>query len=227
MNCNNCRKENPDDSRYCCYCGSEIQRAEGLTTTSISNLTERIQDFTDEPLWGFHLNDSYIGDRITPGWLKPDQESNWKQMGLIIWDRKTKQVAKIWAKQALEIMDELLNTADWYENGITVGEPAINLEVPHGNSKAIKHTPEQDVEWVLINQIYLSGDQAKELLSFLVKKKSILTIIAEQDKKESGKLLAKAYRELLGDEIWEMLGKLYQMDPDEATRLTQDIIRKM
>lgn len=218
MYCQNCRKEIPDDSGYCCYCGSAIQRMEGLP-----NLTE----ITDEPQWGFHLNDSYMEDRITPGWLKPDQESTWKQMGLIIWNRKTKQVAKIWAKQSLEIMDQLLNTADWYENGITVGEPAINFEIPSGHSKSIKHTLKKDGEWVLINQIHLSGDQAKELLTFLVKKKGALTIIAEQDKKESGKLLAKAYRELLGDELWEMLGKLYQTDPDEATRLTQDIIREM
>jgi hypothetical protein len=51
--------------------------------------------------------------------LKPPQKEGWRSYGLIIWDKKSQQVAKLWASQALRVLAELRNSDYWKETPLT------------------------------------------------------------------------------------------------------------
>lgn len=45
---------------------------------------------------------------------------------------------------------------------------------------------------------------------------------AEHSEKEEGRILAKVYRFMLGDEYMEMIAKLYPLNPDRVTAIMQE-----
>ena len=117
-------------------------------------------------------------------------------------------------KQAIHVLDYLRTGDNWQTHGITVGEPATRLSLDD---------PDREPEQVLTNEISLTAAQSQELLVLLQSNQEALEKLSEKEEEEVSRALHKAYCILFGRENWELLGKLYQHDPEKAMEVIQEI----
>jgi hypothetical protein len=229
MKCIHCNKEIPDDSDFCCYCGKTLKQSDLITTAPASTKGVNGRINIDEPIWGMHLNmDTYPKSKASPSWLKPVQRENWVARGVIVWDKQALQVTKLWASQALNVFKELNDSESWKENGVVVGEPAMQFTIPMGKGKNKDKNLEKKEEgkWVLANQIHLTNIQTQEFKQFLERNEPALREMAAQDEKDTKWRFSQVYRMIFGEELWNALGRLYKTDPEESMKLAKEILEK-
>jgi len=53
--------------------------------------------------WGIHINfwSNQSGTPNFPKWAKPFKKNNWQERGVVIWDEKTQQITRCYARQIL------------------------------------------------------------------------------------------------------------------------------
>ena len=160
-----------------------------INTDSINHQNEE-----EEETWGMHINQNqYMNLNKFPVWGKPVQRESWNSRGIIIWEKQTQQVTKLWASQGMELLVLFRKTTDWKESGVIVGEPVVQFSVERRYKKKNKTPPAHESKWVLANQIQLNGIQSQELFSFLIKNEFLIREMASIDGEERKRALEKVY----------------------------------
>lgn len=131
-----------------------------------------------------------------------------------MWDSEARRVTQLSATQAIHVLGYLRTNDDWQTHGITVGEPATRLSIGD---------PDREPEQVLLDKISLTAAQSQELLVLLQSNQEALGELSEREEEEKGRALNEAYRILFGRENWELLGRLYQHNPEKAMEIIQEI----
>jgi hypothetical protein len=148
------------------------------------------QDEHNETNWGARVNASTTYQaKDCPSWATRPQRDKWNDRGLILWDHETQQITRLWASQALELLDYLRANDSWREKGVEVGEPAIALSIDH---------PDQEPKQVLADKIQLDPDQLCELLKLLETREQTLHQMKDDDEQERSRRLWQVYALLLG-----------------------------
>lgn len=144
---------------------------------------------TPERLWGVRINTPRRrGGRDCPPWANSLQREKWEDRGLVIWDHRSHQIARLTATQALQLLDELQADGGWKQHGIVVGEPVTEISLDD---------PQQKARSVLINQINLSATQSQELFDVLQRNDTVLRQMSEEEERERQRRLGAVYRLLL------------------------------
>lgn len=158
-------------------------------------------DSTDAS-WGVQLNiRNQISGRNLPEWANRLQREKFDKTGIIIWDNASKQVARLSARHILRIYEELSSNNELMRSGIVVGEPAMHISIDD---------PDKKSEWVLTDQIKLNDYQTRHLVELIEKNLQTLKEMAEHEKEDERKILARVYEIILN------AGKVTS-DSDEAT----------
>ncbi len=147
-----------------------------------------------------HINEwTNAKQSLTPAWLRSIQKEDWYKKGVVIWNRKINRVTRLWAFQALQILEELQNTDDWKEDGIVVGELAYQIIIPLENSenKNDQGAENEESNWVLTNEIYLSYARALALAQFLSQNKRTLEKMVELEKGQAREVQVGLYEYIL------------------------------
>jgi hypothetical protein len=116
------------------------------------------------------------------------QQESWNKSGLIVWEAKSKKVARPSATEALSVLEHLRTDNAWTEHGVVVGEPTTRI---------VLGEPERKPEPSLLNPINVSPRQTKLLLQLLEKYEPRLVQMSEEEEEERGRRLWNAYRILL------------------------------
>lgn len=142
-----------------------------------------------EAWWGARINDTwhYTG-KDWPTWANRMQQRTWTEQGLILWDHRSHTVTRLYATQAIRLLEGLRGTDEWRERGLTVGEPAMRFSISD---------PEQAPEHVLVNEMTLDPSQLQTLLDLLERNEAQLKRMAEAEEKERRRRLAAVYQLLL------------------------------
>jgi hypothetical protein len=163
---------------------------------------------------GMRVNSRWLGTQDYPSWATRLQREKWTKQGLILWDSEARRVTRLSATQAIHVLDCLSTDDDWQTHGITVGEPATRLSLDD---------PDREPEQVLTNEISLTAVQSQELFVLLQSNQETLEKLSEREEEEISRALHEAYCILFGRENWELLGRLYQHDPEKAMEIIQEI----
>jgi hypothetical protein len=176
------------------------------------------RNLQEEPSWGIRINRRGVyRAKDCPRWANPLQREKWGKRGIILWDYESHQVTRLSATQALKVLNYLCSNDDWKHQGVIVGESATRLSIDD---------PTQEPEQVLVDQMELVPTQVQELFDLLQNNESMLKELSEQEHKERGEALRQVYNTLLGEEVWSLLGKLYEMRPEDALELAQEPVVK-
>jgi hypothetical protein len=170
-----------------------------------------------DSLKGMRVNSRWSGTKDYPAWATPLQREKWTKRGLILWDSEAHRVTQLSATQAIHVLDYLRTNDDWQTHGITVGEPATRLSLDY---------PDREPEQVLTNEISLTAAQSQELFALLQSNQEALEELCEREEEEISRALHEAYCILFGRENWELLGRLYQHDPEKAIEIAQKIMSR-
>jgi hypothetical protein len=85
----------------------------------------------DSEKWGIRLNNSISSyGSHGPEWLSRYQVEKRKRKGLVIWNEDEHQVVNISGGGALGILDNINGDDGWKENGLIIGEPALEFNMP-------------------------------------------------------------------------------------------------
>ena len=200
MNCPFCLGNISNSSKYCCYCGKKVEPEESRAVDFQKSRVIVAVSECDELAWGMHINEcSDAKLRLAPTWLQSIQKEDWYKRGVVIWNRKINRVTRLWAFQALQILDQLQNTDDWKEDGIVVGELAYQIIIPLEKSEDENDQGAENEEsnWVLTNEIYLSNGRTLELAQFLNQNKRTLEKMVELDNSQAREVRAGLYEYIL------------------------------
>ncbi|UCC85667.1 MAG: hypothetical protein JSV81_12460 [Anaerolineales bacterium] len=137
------------------------------------------------PVWGMRLHSRAYGEQDYPSWANRAQREKWCDRGLIVWDDKVHQVARLSATQAIGVLDYTRSNDDWKTQGIVVGEPAIRM---------VLDEPDREPEDVLVNQIELNATQSQELFDYLRNNEARLRELSQVEEREIGEALGRVYR---------------------------------
>lgn len=168
---------------------SQFASDQTITTDIYRNSSTHIElDLKQEDSrWGVHINTiAGKSSERCPEWLKAVQSNDWRGQGVIIWDKTIKQVAKLSAANALQVVNHLQTNGT--DLGIVVGSPTTIIPIDKSD-----HKPRQ----VLSNPINLDSTQSSAFLEFLQDNSTLLQQMAEEDSKREGRLLAEVYTFLL------------------------------
>jgi hypothetical protein len=147
------------------------------------------QNQHEEKVWGAKLNASVSHKAADcPAWANWFQREQWRERGLILWDHDTEQIAKLYAAQALEILDYVRTDDHWDQKSIVVGGHAIRMATDH---------PEQEPRGVFTNEMTLSPTRLCELYELLERSELLLQKMKEEDEAERRRCLSRAYAILL------------------------------
>jgi hypothetical protein len=146
----------------------------------------------DQTTWGIHLNfEGYFASSPNPpSWLTQLQQQDWQRRGVVLWDAGLRVVAHLYSGYVLEILEHLQGNDMWKTEGLVIGAPAFQLSANSVNTPSTK----VGGEWVLKNQIELSGDQTQTLFEFLSAQEGLLKRISVYDKEYAEQALNKVYR---------------------------------
>ena len=116
-----------------------------------------------------------------PAWINPAQEEKWRRRGLILWDHQSREVTRLSATEALDLLSYMRATEDWRQEGIVVEEPCMRV-FWDGSEPEWKHA--------LAHEMTLSSGQAQEILELLESNESELQRASkieegEQEQKKS------------------------------------------
>jgi hypothetical protein len=196
MNCPFCQRKIPEDSNFCNLCGKKLH--EEISQNPLPVVIEPLNRPVEKEEWGIHLNQSKFSNaRNYPSWAKPIQRESWNSRGIIIWDKKTEKVTKLWAYQGIQLLRVFRETIEWKENGVVVGEPAVEILLDSGRKKKKEQSQPQENRWVLTNQIQLSGNQSQEFFLFLEKNEELLQKMEIEDDNERSRILGEVYSYIL------------------------------
>ena len=99
----------------------------------------------------------------------------WGQKGLILWQKETQHIVRLFATYALQLLEDLHSDDAWTTQGIVVGEPVIQLTWgEQGNSS----------EPGLHNPIRLSPRQTRSLLDLLQRHRAALEELRRQEEED-------------------------------------------
>jgi hypothetical protein len=146
----------------------------------------------DQTTWGIHLNfeGHYASPPNPPSWLTQLQQQDWQQRGIVLWDAYHRVVAHLYASYAFELLKHLHNDTAWKTEGLVIGSPTFQLSANSANTPSTK----VGGDWVLKNQIELSGDQTQTLFEFISAQEGLLKHISVYDKKYAEQALNKVYQ---------------------------------
>ena len=160
------------------------------------------QDDSTGTSWGVQLNLGYKNSgRNRPEWANRLQREKFDKTGVIIWNNASKQVARLSALHVLRIYEELLLNNELMRSGIVVGEPAMRISIDD---------PDHKSERVLTDQIELNDYQTHHLFKLIEQNLQTLKEMAESEKEEERKILARVYEFILN------VGKATSDDNDAA-----------
>jgi len=146
-------------------------------------------DEPSRPTWGARVNAGWPrGAKDYPQWARPVDREKWQESGVIVWDHSTQMITRLSATRAVRILDFLRTEKAWQEEGITIGEPAteLNLNDPHSKPKH-----------VLTNQMTLDPSRVQQLLELLAKNEAQLKQMSEAEEKDRRRRLGQVYDLLL------------------------------
>jgi hypothetical protein len=140
-------------------------------------------------LWGMKINDRLFYEiNDYPKWANRSQRESWQESGLILWDATAKTITRLWAAQALEILDYLVTTNDWRQLGLIVSGEQTRLPMKNSDDKTVE---------IRYNEVCLTPTQLLKLFDYLQQAKDRLEQIKEQDQKRRREALRKVYAILL------------------------------
>lgn len=143
----------------------------------------------NEERWGARINDTWqYGLKDWPVWANRIQRSKWTELGLIMWDHQSHIVTKLYATQAIHLLEVLRRTNEWRECGLTVGEPAMQFSISD---------PEREPGHALVNEMTLDPSQLQALWDLLERNEVQLKRMVEAEEKERRRRLAAVYELLL------------------------------
>ncbi|HEY44943.1 MAG TPA: hypothetical protein G4O11_13265 [Anaerolineae bacterium] len=185
-----------------------VQEKEGVTMCN--------NDEQNDHLWGARINKhGRYGTSDCPKWANPREREKWEERGLILWDHESEQITRLWAGQALQLLEHFRTTDDWKQHGVIVGEPATVLYI---------NDPEKEPEDVLDCQFELNPIRAQEVFDLLQKNEATLEEMNEREEEERSRALNNCYKILFGEEVWDKLARFYEVQPEEAIKAAQELL---
>jgi hypothetical protein len=174
------------------------------------------KDEQNRPKWGARINKRALNrTQDYPDWANSRQREKWDEQGLVLWDYESQQITRLWAGQALQLLEHLRTNHDWKQTGVVVGEPATQIFLDD---------PERKPEQVLNCQFELSPDRAQALFDLLQEGEAILKETSELEEKECRRALNNCYKTLFGEKIWAQLCRFYEMQPEETLKVAQELL---
>jgi hypothetical protein len=154
----------------------------------------------EDESWGYHLNrtEHSAAHPPVPGWANPNQREDWKNRGLVLWDRDIHRITLIRPRYVQNFLGQMKGNPRLRSEGCTLGAPAYAISLEKEERRIRKGAPdspkEELGEWILSNPMELGPERAQELFDFLQAQEVLVDELALKEQKESDKAIVKALR---------------------------------
>ena len=123
-----------------------------------------------------------------PAWATRFQRGTFDEIGLILWNHKTKTVTHLSGTYLLGLYEEMKTEDCWRQTGVMVGKPATRLSIDH---------PDEPPRPSLVDPIQLNPQQAQEIFLLMESKLEVIQQLAAAEEKAMRKVLGEVYRLIL------------------------------
>jgi hypothetical protein len=218
MICDHCQQTIPDGSAFCNHCGKRIVVQKKVEREPSSPKPSGILEFEGQD-WGIFINEYTSSNKKNfPSWAKRSDKGNWDFRGVVVWDKTIPRVTRLWAGQALRILDQLQNSTEWQKYGIVIGIPA---SVGRFHKEKGEAREKVESSWELVDEIPLTADQTKLFLDFLSQNSSTLKRVSGAEDADKAETFSHLYERVFGKEMWAAICTLAETDPDRAVDIAQ------
>lgn len=210
MRCPHCNGKVDRNDKFCRNCGrsvvavvEETEQPAQLVSTSLTRPLASGGD--DSQTWGARLNaygSTYGSARKhpagCPAWVDRRDWHYWDSHGLVVWDNVGHGIGVLHASQALQLLEQLMDSDNWTTEGIPIREHSVRFRLddpkpqparrkkqrpdPVVTSPTAEPTSKPEDHWE--ERLRLKGQAAEEFRDFLRRNEAQLRQVADADQKK-------------------------------------------
>lgn len=148
--------------------------------------------------WGIRFNQYSAYRRFSkleklpdcPDWFEDRHFNTWQEEGLIVWNNIDKKIESLNGSYTLRLLDQLESEDNWKTEGISVTKlvTEFSFEIPaRGRRKKTEQQPTteaKDSKTYYKEMVHLPPEAGPELIKLINDNKTIITSMAEREKKQ-------------------------------------------